>query len=105
MRHSKWKAHGLRAFALGLACAAVPAFALDDDGTLDTSLYSVTDGIIPGLFRYGIELGGGAPYYNYDAANAMLVQPNGKIAQTLASCEAMQFVICQRIEVFLVGDR
>jgi uncharacterized delta-60 repeat protein len=79
MRHLAWKAHGLRALALGLVCAAAPAFALNYDGTLDTSLYSITDGIIPGLFRYGIDLGGGAPYYNYDAANAMLVQPNGKI--------------------------
>jgi len=37
MRHLAWKAHGLRALALGLVCAAAPALA-NVDGTLDTSL-------------------------------------------------------------------
>ena len=82
MRHSEWKAHGLRALALGLACAAAPALA-NVDGTLDTSLNPPLGGFpyfgVPGLFDYAIDQGGASPYTNNDSANAMLVQPDGKI--------------------------
>ena len=83
MCHSGWKTHGLRALALGLVCAAAPAFALNYDGTLDTSLNPPLGAFpylgMPGLFDYAVDLGGASPYHNYDAANAMLVQPDGKI--------------------------
>ena len=82
MRHLAWKAHGLRALALGLVCAAAPALA-NVDGTLDTSLNPPLGGFpyfgVPGLFDYAIDQGGASPYTNNDSANAMLVQPDGKI--------------------------
>jgi uncharacterized delta-60 repeat protein len=63
--------------ALGLAVTAECSFA-NYEGSLDSTFNAGGSGL-PGLRRYPIDLGGGAPYANEDIAAAIAVQADGKI--------------------------
>ena len=72
----------LSVLALGLACAVAPAFAIINDGSLDTSLSPLLVppyAGIPGLFRYALDFGGTGNEYDADSATAVAVQTDGKI--------------------------
>ena len=82
LKHNRtWAASAPNVFALGLACAVVPAFATNYDGSLDTSLsplFVPPYAGIPGLFRYALDLGGTGSDHNADSATAVAVQTDGK---------------------------
>ena len=60
LKHRRiWASSALSMLAFGLACAAPPAFAINYDGSLDTSLSPLPLVGIPGLFRYRVLVGGG----------------------------------------------
>jgi uncharacterized delta-60 repeat protein len=69
--------------AIGALTAAAAAYAdTPYDGTLDPTLDPIgglTYFGIPGLYKYGLNLGGGSPYINDDTATAVAVQVDGKI--------------------------
>ncbi len=82
LKHRRiWVPSALSMLVFGLACAAPPAFAINYDGSLDTSLSPLPLVGIPGLFRYRVLVGGGGagPYDVSDNATAVAVQTDGKI--------------------------
>ncbi len=68
--------------ALGLTFAGAQAFALNVDGSPDSSLSPLLVppyAGIPGLFRYALDFGGTGSGYDADSATAVAVQTDGKI--------------------------
>ena len=83
LKHRRnWASSARTVLTLCLTCAVAPAFAIINDGSLDTSLSPLLVppyAGIPGLFRYAFDFGGTGNDYDADSATAVAVQTDGKI--------------------------